>query len=284
MLASLVVMWGSSFLMTKIAVSSLAPAHVVSGRLLLAAALLMVIAVALKRSMPRGGKEWLYLGLMALVGNALPFLLITWGQQRVDSGLAGILMAVMPLATMVLAHFFVDGEQMRRNRILGFLIGFVGIVVLVGPQALAHLGGSGEILLAQLAILAGALSYAVNTILARRRPKGDLWVTSGVVLTLAALMTLPLGATTPLPDVLQPSALVAVALLGLVATAIATVVYFRLIALAGPTFLSQINYLIPLWAVLMGMLFLGERPEWNALASLVLILTGIGVAQRDREA
>lgn len=283
MLASLVAMWGSSFLMTKIAVNSLAPAHVVSGRLLIAAVLLLVIALVLKRNMPKGLKAWSYLALMALIGNALPFILITWGQQRVDSGLAGILMAVMPLATMVLAHFFVEGERMRRNRILGFLVGFVGIIVLVGPQALAQLGGSGEILLAQLAILAGALAYAVNTILARRRPKGDLWVTSGVVLTLAALMSLPLSVASPLPESWPVSAVVAVGLLGLIATATATVVYFRLIALAGPTFLSQINYLIPLWAVLMGILFLGERPEWNALVSLVLILTGIGVAQRDRE-
>ncbi len=282
MLVSLVVMWGSSFLMTKIAVNSLAPAHVVSGRLALAAVLVVAIACALRRGLPRGLGVWSYLGLMALIGNALPFMLITWGQQRVDSGLAGILMAVMPLATMVLAHFFVDGERMRRNRILGFLIGFGGIVVLVGPQALVNLGGSGEVLMAQLAILGGALSYAVNTILARRRPKGDIWVTSGVVLTMAALLSLPLSVVAPVPQSLPLPALVSVALLGLIATATATVVYFRLIAAAGPTFLSQINYLIPLWALLMGMIFLGEKPDWNALAALLLILTGIGVAQRDK--
>lgn len=281
LLFALVAMWGSSFLLTKIAVGSLAPAQVVTGRLVLAALVLAVVAVVLGRGMPRGGRAWLHLGLMAVVGNVLPFMLITWGQQRVDSGLAGILMAVMPLATLVLAHFFVDGERLRRNRIIGFLIGFVGIVVLVGPQALVQLGGSGEILVAQLAILGGAFAYAVNTILARHRPAADVWITSAAVLGFAALLSMPMSAPLGVPADVPQGALMAVATLGLVSTAAATVGYFRLVTLAGPTFLSQINYLIPLWAVGMGMLFLGERPQWNAVAALLLILAGIAFAQRE---
>nr|WP_281355925.1 DMT family transporter [Azoarcus taiwanensis] len=281
MLFALVAMWGSSFLLTKIAVGSLAPAQVVTGRLVLAALVLAVVAVVLGRGMPRGGRAWLHLGLMAVVGNVLPFMLITWGQQRVDSGLAGILMAVMPLATLVLAHFFVDGERLRRNRIIGFLIGFVGIVVLVGPQALVQLGGSGEILVAQLAILGGAFAYAVNTILARHRPAADVWITSAAVLGFAALLSMPMSVPLGVPADVPQGALMAVATLGLVSTAAATVGYFRLVTLAGPTFLSQINYLIPLWAVGMGMLFLGERPQWNAVAALLLILAGIAFAQRE---
>ena len=281
LLFALVAMWGSSFLLTKIAVGRLAPAQEVTGRLVLAALVLTVVAVVLGRGMPRGGRAWLYLGLMAVVGNVLPFMLITWGQQRVDSGLAGILMAVMPLATLVLAHFFVDGERLRRNRIIGFLIGFVGIVVLVGPQALVQLGGSGEILVAQLAILGGAFAYAVNTILARHRPAADVWITSAAVLGFAALLSMPMSVPLGVPADVPQGALMAVATLGLVSTAAATVGYFRLVTLAGPTFLSQINYLIPLWAVGMGMLFLGERPQWNAVAALLLILAGIAFAQRE---
>lgn len=281
LLLALVAMWGSSFLLTKIAVSSLAPAQVVTGRLVLAACVLAVVAVFLGRGMPRGGRAWSYLALMAVVGNVLPFMLITWGQQRVDSGLAGILMAVMPLATLVLAHFFVEGERMRRNRIIGFAVGFVGIVVLVGPQALVQLGGSGEVLFAQLAILGGAFAYAVNTILARHRPAADVWITSAVVLGFAALLSAPMSVPLGVPVDVPPGALMAVATLGLVSTAAATVGYFKLITLAGPTFLSQINYLIPLWAVGMGMLFLGERLQWNAVVALVLILAGIAFAQRE---
>ncbi len=281
LLFALVAMWGSSFLLTKIAVISLAPAQVVTGRLVLAACVLAAVAVVLGRGMPRGGRAWLYLALMAGVGNVLPFMLITWGQQRVDSGLAGILMAIMPLATLVLAHFFVEGERMRRNRILGFVIGFVGIVVLVGPQALVQLGGSGEVLLAQLAILGGALAYAVNTILARHRPAVDVWITSAVVLGFAALFSAPMSVPLGVPVDVPPGALMAIATLGLFSTAAATVGYFKLITLAGPTFLSQINYLIPLWAVGLGMLFLGERLQWNAVVALVLILAGIAFAQRE---
>lgn len=280
LLLALVAVWGSSFMLTKIAVSSLAPAHLVSGRLVLAAAVLLVVAVMLGRGVPRGRVVWGYFAVMAVVGNVLPFMLISWGQQRIDSGLAGILMAVMPLTTMVLAHFFVEGERMRGHRMLGFGVGFIGIVVLVGPQALVQLGGSGDLMLAQLAILGGAVAYAINTILARRKPPTDVWVASAAVLALAALLSLPLSLPLGVPLGVPSGAWLALAVLGLVSTAAATVGYFKLVALAGPTFLSQINYLIPPWAVLMGMVFLGERPDWNAVAALILILGGIALAQR----
>ncbi|MFN3987365.1 MAG: DMT family transporter [Rhodocyclaceae bacterium] len=284
LLFALVAMWGSSFLMTKVAVSSLAPTHVVSGRLLVAALLLCTVVLVARRAMPCGGRIWAYFVVMAVVGNALPFILISWGQQRIDSGLAGILMAVMPLTTLVLAHFFVPGEHLDRRRLAGFGLGFCGIVVLIGPQALARLGGSGEVLAAQVAVLGGAVCYAVNTIVARRRPEADALLTAAVVLALATGLSLPLALATPLPVLahLPLEAALAVGFLGVVCTALATVGYFRLIALAGPTFLSLINYLIPLWAVGLGMLFLGERPEWNALFALVMILAGIGLSQSRR--
>lgn len=280
LLAALVVMWGSSFLLTKIAVSHLPPPLVVSGRLTIAAVVLLGLVIAARRALPGLGRVWLYFLIMALLGNGLPFLLISWGQQRIASGLAGILMAVMPLATLLLAHYFVAGERLTRSKTAGFGLGFLGIVVLMGPEALTQLQGSGEALLAELAVLGGALCYALNTIVARRRPPCDAWVTAAVVLTLAALLTAPLSVPmlpSPLPTT---GALVAVLALGLVCTAAATVVYFQLIQLAGPTFLSLINYLIPLWAVVLGIVFLGERLEWNALAALLLILGGIGLSQR----
>ncbi len=282
LLLSLVAMWGSSFLLTKIAVSHLAPAHVVSGRLIVATLLLGGMVVFARKRVPAGSKVWRYFVAMAIVGNVLPFLLISWGQQRIDSGLAGILMAVMPLTTLVLAHFFVDGERMNRGRLGGFLLGFAGIVVLIGPASLAQLGGSGEFLVAQLAVLGGAICYAVNTIVARRRPEADAWVTAAVVLAIATVVSSPFAAAQPLFEDIPVQAVIAVVLLGLISTAAATVIYFKLVALAGPTFLSLINYLIPLWAVGMGMVFLGERPDWNALLALVLILFGIALSQRGK--
>lgn len=282
LLFSLVAMWGSSFLLTKIAVSHLAPAHVVSGRLIVATLLLGGLVILARKRLPTGGRIWRFFVAMAIVGNVLPFLLISWGQQRIDSGLAGILMAVMPLTTLVLAHFFIDGERMNRGRLAGFLLGFTGIVVLIGPASLAQLGGSGEILFAQLAVLGGAICYAINTIIARRRPEADAWVTAAIVLAVATLLSAPFATSQPLPASLPLDAVLAVLVLGLISTAAATVIYFKLIALTGPTFLSMINYLIPLWAVAMGMVFMGERPDWNALLALVLILFGIALSQRGK--
>ncbi|MDX1576496.1 MAG: DMT family transporter, partial [Kiloniellales bacterium] len=133
----------------------------------------------------------------------------------------------------------------------------------------------------QLSVLGGALCYAVNTIIARHRPQSDALVAAAGVSLVACLIMTPVSALTGLPDpsAIPASALIALAVLGVVSTALATVVYFKLITLAGPSFLSLINYLIPAWAVLAGMLVLGERPGWTAFAGLALILAGIALAE-----
>jgi len=284
LLFALVVMWGSSFAFTKVAVTALAPEAVVAARLAIAAVVLIVVGVALGRRVPVGRRLWAYSAAMAVVGNALPFVLISWGQQGISSGLAGILMAVMPLTTMVLAHVFVEGEQLTPVKVAGFVVGFLGVVVLIGPEALLALGGSRSALVSQLAVLGGAVCYAVNTILARRRPPADAIATAAGVTVIAAVLMVPVAAAGDARmtlDVPVP-ALVAVAVLGVMSTAVATVVYFRLVAAAGPSFLSQINYLIPVWAVGVGVTVMGEEPEWSALGGLVLVLAGIALSERGR--
>jgi drug/metabolite transporter (DMT)-like permease len=275
-------MWGSAFLFTKLAVATLPPVTVVAGRLGIAAVVLVVLVFAWRRRLPACGRLWGFFIAMAVIGNCLPFFLISWGQQHIDSALAGILMAIMPLATLALAHFLVPGERMNRRKVMGFLLGFLGIIVLMGPAALRELPGSGNALVAQLAVLGGALCYAVNTIIAKQRPESDALVAAAGVMVIGSLIMLPTAAATTAPSLLAPSfsALLAVTVLGLVCTALATVIYFTLITSAGPTFLSLINYLIPLWAVAVGTIFLGERPHWNALLALGLILGGIALTQR----
>lgn len=283
LLITLSLLWGSSFALTRIAVAELDPAMLVVGRNLLASLALLGLVLLLGRAWPRGRRLWGFMLAIAVVGNMTPFLLISWGQQRIDSGLAGILMAIMPLVTLVLAHFLVPGERMTPARLTGFAVGFAGILALVGPAALGELGGAGETLLAQLAVLLAACCYAVNTIIARHKPASDAWSTSSLVLGMACLLTLPLAllpAEPTWPVGLSSGALWAVLLLGMFCTALGSVLYFTLVTAAGPTFLSLINYLIPLWAVAIGILFLGERPEWNHLLALGMILLGVGVSQR----
>ena len=281
LLGALVVMWGSSFLFTKIAVAAMNPASVVAGRLVLAAAVLGVVLAATQRRLGGGPRAWLYVLAIALLGNCVPFWLISWGQQRIDSGLAGIFMAVMPITTLILAHFFVRGERLNAARTAGFMLGFVGVIVLIGPNALLELRGTGTGLLYELAVLGAAMLYAVNTILARRRPAGDSLAAAAAVMIVASLVmvTATWGSGTPWPTSVDGETAAALGFLGIASTAAATVVFFKLIDLAGPTFVSLINYLIPVWAVLVGAIFLGERPAWPALVALMLILGGIGLSE-----
>jgi drug/metabolite transporter (DMT)-like permease len=267
-------------------VATVPTSTLVAVRLILGALMLLVVLYARGARLPplrqNGGKVWGNYAILALLGNCIPFTTITWGQQRTDSALAGILMAVMPLATMVLAHFFVRGEHMTRNRVIGFILGFAGILVLMGPSAFERVAGQSLATLSQLAILCGALCYAGNSVLTRVLVRGDdVLVASTAMLLAASVMTLPVALYVDQPWRLQASAtsLWAILWLGVGPTAIATVVYFKLIASAGPTFMSLVNYMSPAVAVFLGVALLGETPGLHAYVALGLILLGIAVSQ-----
>ena len=282
MLGILVAVWGTGFLFIAEAVDTL-PALTVAATRIVIAALVLAVAVAISgRPWPRG-RIWLWFLVLGLVGNCLPFFAIGWGQERVASSLAGILMGIMPLATLVLAHFFVPGEDMTRGKSLGFLLGFAGVVVLTGPQALLELGGAPSDLLRQLAVLFGALCYATNAILTRQLPRTDALVASAATLGVAACVIGPVAAVVDRPWAVDVStrSLVSVVWLGLVTTALATIVYFRLVASAGPTFFSYVNFLIPVVALAAGVALLGERPGWSAVAALSLVLGGLTLSRWD---
>jgi len=284
LLLALTVLWGSAFLFTKVAVGSIPSPIVVAGRLAVAASLLVPLALIVAGSLPSGKRLWLFLVLIALFGNVLPFFLITWGQAYIDSGLAGILMAAMPLATLSLAHFLIPGERLTTLRVSGFLLGFVGVVAIIGPESLASLmDGEGQ-LLPMSAVLAGAFCYALSAIFARLRPASDALSSAAATTLLATLMILPFafGAEDRQAEVPSVPALASVAVLGAFSTALAGVLYFRLIKTAGPAFVSQLNYLIPVWAVVVGVVFLGEHPQTKHLLGLCLILGGILVSQLEQ--
>jgi drug/metabolite transporter (DMT)-like permease len=287
MLAALVAMWGSSFMFIKIGVATVPTATLVAVRLMLGALILWVVLALRGARLPPWGRVWGYYTILAVIGNCIPFTTITWGQQRTDSALAGILMAVMPLATMVLAHFFVTGEHMTRNRVIGFVLGFAGIVVLMGPTAFDGVAGHALAALSQAAILFGALCYAGNSVLTRILARGDdVLVASTAMLLVASAITLPVALLIDKPWQLDVSAASSWAIfwLGVGPTAIATVVYFKLIASAGPTFMSLVNYMSPAVAVFLGVALLGETPGLHAYVALALILLGIAVSQWRRRA
>ena len=282
LLAALVGMWGSSFLFNKLGVATVPPTTLVAGRLAIGTLLLLAVVRLRGLRLPSPGMVWLRYAALGAVGNAIPFFFITWGQQVVDSALAGILMAVMPLATLVLAHLLVPGERMTRGRVIGFVSGFFGIVVLMSGR---EAGGAAALdAVYPLAVLCGALCYAANSIMTRLLVKGEVLVASAATLLVATAVTVPLALYVDRPWILTPSAssVAAILWLGIGPTAIATLCYFRLIALAGPTFMSLVNYLSPPVAVLLGVGLLDERPSYSAYAGLLLILAGIAMSQLRR--
>jgi drug/metabolite transporter (DMT)-like permease len=287
LLLTLVALWGSSFMLVRVSLDAFTPVAVTAGRLLIGAGVLALVLVMTRRALPRSARAWIFFTVMAVLGNAIPFFLIAWGQVSIPSGLTGILMAVMPLVVLLLAHFFVAGERLTGRRVAGFMLGFIGVVVLTGPDAYAAMVGREASFLSQLAVLGAALCYGVAAIVARRGPPLNAVVTAAAVLSIAGILAggfllaagLRTGEVAAVHHAVAPAPALALLALGALSTGLATVVYFTLVARAGPTFLSLINYLIPVWAVVLGTLALGERLPARAFAALALILAGVILAR-----
>jgi len=276
LLMVLVALWGTSFMFTAIAVASVDPVAVVFYRLALGAMVLSLVIYARGDSLPLDWRAWAGFAIMAVAGNALPFFLIAWGQKSVDSGVAGMIMAIMPLLTMVFAHYFVAGETLNRFKLIGFALGITGIILLLGP---VFEGGSREFW-GGLAIFTAASCYAVNSILIKRLPRFSPMVGACGVLIMASLIVFPfwLGAV-PENDSISQDSMFSVIWLGIGPTGIATIVLFAVIDRAGPTFLSTINYLIPVVAFLCGAWLLSEPSTWLHFVALATILGGIAVTR-----
>ena len=278
-LLTLVVVWGSAFLLTDIALAGYTPATLVAGRLFIGAGLLLFVVLASGQRLPRSRRQWGIIFIMALMGNVFPFSLIAWGQQTVPSGMAGILMAVMPLVVLVLAHRFA-GDRITAGRALGLLVGFGGVVVLLGPTLS---GGNMGSLAGQVAILAAAVCYGINVMLARLLNGTAAVVAAASVMLVANVFVVPAALVGDAASSPTSSATLALVALGVFSTALGSLIYFRLVVNAGPVFLSLINYLIPVYAVLAGALFLGERLPEYAFTGLALVLSGIFISQYRRQ-
>lgn len=280
LLFALAAIWGSSFLFIKLAVASLPPMTLVAARLWIAALGLLAYLLATGGSLPRNLANWRDFAVIAVLGNLLPFFLISWGELSIDSGMAAILMATMPLVTLTLAHAFTPDDRITPAKLLGLAVGFGGIVVLVGPGVLAGLGRE---VVAQLAVAAAAWCYGMSSVYTRWSTLKDLPAasTAGGVLVCAALMALPFALAVDRPWTLSPTAgaLWSLLALALLCTSVAYLILFRLLAATRATFVANINYLVPVFGVFWGTALLGETIGLTALAALALILLGIGLAE-----
>lgn len=278
--------WGSSFSAIKVAVHTLPPMSLVGVRTVIGVIVLLPIMAHQKARLPRDAKSWTIGFALGVFGITLPFFLIGWGEQRVDSGLAAILMAIMPLTTMVLAHFFNEGDRLSAIKLLGLAIGFGGVVVLIGPEALKGLGGA---LVYQLALAGAAVCYAINAVLTRNLP-GDGAGTSLIgravmVMICGAVISVPLALVMDGPAAVagaDRTAWLATIYIGILPTGLATLIYFHLVEKRGASFFSFVNYLNPVFGVFWGALLLAEVVTVQAVAALALILAGIAVANWKR--
>lgn len=278
LLLALGVVWGSSFLLIKLAVETIPPITVATARVGIGAAVLVVMVAARGRAWPRERRACLLLFTMGVIGNAIPFSLINWGETRIDSGLTAILMSSVPLATIMLAPAVVRDEPVTPGKLLGVVLGMAGVAVLIGPGVL--MGAHGE-LLGEIAVTAAALCYAVNGLVARQLPKMPVEVISAGTLLSATLVCLPLSLTVDRPWQITPSnlSLVALVLLGVLNTAGGYLLLFRLVVRAGAGFASLNNFLVPLFGVMWGVLLLQERPSPRVFAGLLLIFGGLAAVR-----
>jgi len=282
LLVILALLWGGSFFFAKVALAELGPLTVVFCRVAIAAAALNVVAGVAGQGLWRPGAPWGAFFVMGAINNALPFSLIFWAQTGIASGLASILNATTPLFTVVVAHFFAQDERMGPGKITGALAGLAGVAVLIGAHAGSALGAP---LWGQVACLGASLSYALAGIYGRRfRTMGvpPLQAAAGQV-TAAAMLILPIMLMAEPPwSMAAPRAgetWAALAGLGLLSTALAYVLYFRILAVAGATNLLLVTFLLPVTAVLLGVSILGERFESRHLIGMVLI--GLSLAAID---
>lgn len=287
LLAALGMIWGGSFATTGAAVATLPPLTVAAARLVLAAALLLPLCYWLADGLPSrrtetGKRIWLAALGAAFAANAAPFALLSWAQTHIPSGLAGVFMASLPLIVLPLAARFVPGERMTAAKLAGFTVGFVGVGVLIGGDVLSGLGGGGLVsLLAQFACLAAAAGYAVGSIITKLSPRTHPTSFGAATMLLAAPMATALAFAVEAPFAANwtPAASLAVIFLGVFPTALAMLMLYEVVRRAGPSFLSLVNYQVPLWALAFGVAFLGETPPAQTPWALALILAGVAISQ-----
>ncbi|WP_299613888.1 DMT family transporter [uncultured Tateyamaria sp.] len=282
MVAILGFTWGGTFLVTEVALTGITPFWLAAGRICFAAILMVAIWGALGARLFEGNARsgtWTSLAAIGAFSSAIPFMLLAWGQQYVTSGFAGVSMASVALIVLPLAHFFVPGERMTWRRTLGFIIGFVGVCVLIGGQAFEASGAQLETA-GRIACICAASCYGISSVLMRRLPPVDPIGLSTVLLLIAACIVLPAAwiveGPPPLPDT---QTLVVIGFLGLIPTAAANMLRVLVIRSAGPVFMSITNYQVPVWSVLMGAVLLNEPLPSSLLLAMALILTGVGLSQ-----
>lgn len=271
--------WGSSFQSIKLALEDFGPMTIAAGRLLLASLVLLIVFKAQAHQLPKQVKDLALLMLIAVFNCVLPFYLIPWGEQSVDSGRAAIFMATGPLIALLIGHFATRDERLNGYKAVGFVMGFIGVVMVIGWHSFG--AGIGQ-LVPQLALILAATSYVISGVLVKYVSHISSMTLATTVMAFGCLLTLPAAFITETPlQAIQSSelaSLVALIYLGLIPTGLAFLLRFAIIKRYGFTFMAQVGYLVPLFSVFFGAWLLDEVVTLQMLMGLVLILGGIFIS------
>jgi drug/metabolite transporter (DMT)-like permease len=272
------VIWGGTFMVVTIALRGYGPLTVACARTTLGALALLVLMRTLKRPMPvLDGRMAKYLLAIGVLNTALPFALLSWGQQYVPSAFAGISMAALPLFVLPLSHFFSDEKLSTRN-LCGVSLGFLGAVVLIGPSVLKI--GTGWEPLGQLACIAAALSYAISSVMTRRCPPIDPISMATLLLVVGSVTLIPaMLLIEGVPTLADRTSTIAIVFLGIVPTAIAALLRVQTIRSAGAVFMTLVNYQVPVWSMIFGAWILSEILPLRFFIALGLIMAGLMISQ-----
>lgn len=276
-LLTLGTVWGSSFLFIKLALPAFDPPTLALCRTVLGGAFLISVALLTGKRPPRERRLWLALLALGLVGNALPFVMINTGQQYIDSSLGAILITTVPLFTLGLAHFFSD-DKFTWRKLVGVLLGFAGVLILIGPAALKGLDSE---LLGQLLVVGASGCFAMALVISRRTMgKVDPAVSAGWSLAMASALLLPVSFALGDPTASKPTLVTggALLMLALFSTGVNILLLFVLIQRTGPNFVAMNNYIAPVVGVAWGAIFLAEPVTWTKIGAMAVILVGIAAA------
>ena len=281
LLVILSIFWGGSFLFVGIAVEDFQPFTIAFLRVLIASLVLWLTIIITSIKIPKKASVWYSFFIMGTINSAIPFSLIAWGQSHITSGLASILIATTPLITVIGAHFYTADEKITINRFIGILMGFLGVIILLGPDLLGYIGKN---LLGQLAIVLAAILYALASIYGRRYSRQKippLVIATGQV-TASAIILFPAIILIDQPWSYSPPSNIswaAIISLGVFSTAIAYLIYFRILATAGATNLMLVNFLVPITAIFLGIMVLGESISLQNILGMFFI--GVGLTLID---
>lgn len=276
LLVILAFLWGSSFTLIKIAVETIPPATIVLGRLILGSALLLLFVRLNGIALPTAPALWGTFAIQGFLQSALPFTLISWGEQYIDSGLAGLLNSTPPLFAFLITYFVLRQRDAPLRKFIGVMVGLSGVCVTLGPDIL---NGSSKSVWGQLAIVGSSISYAIAPLYARRFSDQPVLLTAACSMAMATLMMVPVSLVVDQPWTLAPSlnALAAIVALGVLSTALAMIIYFRLVKTLGAVGVTSGSYLRAGFSVLLGVIILGEKLTPSLTIGIGLILLSVAI-------